>query len=792
MAKDKLSKYYVIDSDDDLDRLIQACKKTRVIAYDFETTGLKKFNKDFKATLLSITFQAGSSIIIPLLHHERTPKQQKQGLKWLEKFGREVLENPLITKYAWNMKYDNQVLRLYNIYIRGTLIDGMLAKYTLDESKPNDLKSMVVRYLPKKAGYQKESNFDKWPWDKKPWNLLTAYASTDTDCTFQLCTFFEKRLIEEGFYPLFRNLIMAASRVLTNVEYHGLPIDWDFNKSLEVKYSKLIEDLNNEIRTLPAIVKFQKRYNKHRVTEYISKLELTLEDLRNEKIIMKRATKPDLNEINKIDKKIKSIETRISNVLTGVYTNKTERELLRLVNFGSTQEMVKLLYEAKYGLKLPILKYTKNKNKKNHGSKNVKKNPSTDEEVLQKLIKEGHDESGFITKLLKLRDYEHNMSTFILGYQSFRQDDNKMHGSFHIHGTVTGRLSSSEPNLQQIPKKEVNPDIKKQYITPKGMLFFSYDYSQAELRMMAHLSGDETLLEAFRTGKDPHLLIACKKYGFDYDKIYPIYKDETHKDYKIWKVRRKQAKQIVFGTIYGIEALKLSQQLSDPKNNIIVTEAEAQKFLDEFFADYPKIRKFIEKQGRYMEKHGYVFSVFGRKRRCPTIYSDKPWEYSEAKRQAVNAPCQSAGSDMALFASILLDRKMRKGQLPRIPEVSTVHDALYHFAYPEYLNPYTVHNFHKICKNPNTKKYFGFSIDDVSMEVDFKVGRTLEEELPYIPGYDYSKLLSPDFSPDEYLKLANETNDINPEDYPKHYPQYFTKEFQKSFKKQYTKIFNTR
>ena len=78
------------------------------------------------------------------------------------------------------------------------------------------------------------------------------------------------------------------------------------------------------------------------------------------------------------------------------------------------------------------------------------------------------------------------------------------------------------------------------------------------------------------------------------------------------------------------------------------------------------------------------------------------------------------------------------------------------------------------------------------MEVDFKVGRTLEEELPYIPGYDYSKLLSPDFSPDEYLKLANETNDINPEDYPKHYPQYFTKEFQKSFKKQYTKIFNTR
>ena len=785
MAKGKLSKYHIISSDSELDKLIESCKKLRVIAYDFETTGLKKFNKDFKATLLSITFQAGSSIIIPLCHHERSKEQHKQGLKWLMKFGREVLENPFIVKYGWNLKFDNQVLRRYDLYVRGPIIDGMLAKYILDESKPNGLKEMVARYLPSKAGYQKEANFDKFDWDKKPWDKLTSYAATDTDTTFRLCVFFEKKLIEEGFYKLYRNLIMGASKVLTNVEYHGLPIDIDLNKQLEVKYAKLIEDTNNDLRSKPELIRFQKRYNKERINSYIEKIELEIEVLNKE-----INDEIDTKTLASLNRKLTAREKKIQSIRTGVFSNKNERSLIAPINFGSQKDMVKFLYEAKYGLKYPILKYTKNKNKKNRGAKNVKKNPSTDEEVLKLLISRGFDTTGFIKTLLKLRDYEHNMSTFIIGYQNSIQDDGRMHGSFHIHGTVTGRLSSSEPNLQQIPKKEVNPDIKRQFIPPKGMLFFSYDYSQAELRMMAHLSGDETLLEAFRTGKDPHLFIACKKYGFNYEETYPIYKDETHKDFKIWKVRRKQAKQIVFGTIYGIEALKLSQQLSDVEKGIIVSEKEAQQFLDEFFDDYPKIKKFIDKQGRYMERHGFVYSVFGRKRRCPTVYSDKPWEYSEALRQAVNAPCQSAGSDMALFASILIDRKMKKGDLPRMPEISTVHDALYHFAHPSYLTPYTVYHFHKLTKNPNTKKYFGFSIDDVSMEVDFKVGRTLEEELPYIPGYDYNKLLQPDFSVDEYLTLSNKTNDINPEDYPKQYPEYFTKEYKKAFRKHYIKVFN--
>lgn len=771
MTKKAKTPYHIIQNFKELKILVKLCKKAPLVSLDFESTGVKRFNKDFKPTILTVTFQAGSSIIIPLQHHERTEAQQIEGMRWLQYFGKHIVSNPKVTKAAWNYKFDGSVFKRYGIYTRGTIIDAMLAKYILNEEKPNDLKSMVVKYIPKFSGYEKADNFDELPWDRKPFDRLCEYAAIDTDATFQLAVFFEKKLMENNFYPLYRNLIMSASQVLMEAEYHGLPIDIELNKDLDLKYSKLIEESYNDMNNLIPVRKFQMGYNKSRVKNYIAKLEAELEALKEDE-----DTKPV---------KISNLEKKLRNLSMGIYSNKKEKSLNDPINFGSTQQLVEFLYTHKKGLKLPIIEYTKNKNKKN---KSDKKNPSTSEDTLLKLKKE--DKSGFIDFLLKLRGYEHIYSTFIKGYQEFIQDDGRIHGSFHIHGTVTGRLSSSKPNLQQIPKKEVNPDIKKQYIALKDHLYFAYDYSQAELRMMAHLSQDEVLLEAFAKGQDPHLAIACIKYKTTYEKAYKIYKDETHKDYKTWKVRRKQAKQIVFGTIYGIEALKLSQQLSDYESGIIITEKQAQQFLDEFFDEHPKVRAFIDNQGELMEENGYVSSIFGRRRRCPTIYSDKIWLYNEALRQAVNAPCQSAGSDMALFASVLIFNKMRKGDLPYMPEVSTVHDALYHFSLPKFLNPWTIYQIHKICKNPSTHKYFGFRIDDISMEVDFSVGRTMAEELPFIPGYDYTKMLSKDFSLDEYYAEQAKVKNIALDDYPKAFPQYFTKEFKKQFKNEYQDTFN--
>ena len=164
--------------------------------------------------------------------------------------------------------------------------------------------------------------------------------------------------------------------------------------------------------------------------------------------------------------------------------------------------------------------------------------------------------------------------------------------------------NSQEPNLQQIPKTSVDPNIKKQLVAPDGKLYMALDYSQAELRIMAHLSGDETYLEAFAKGQDPHLAIAAKKYGVSYEEAYKAYSDEQHPDHNLWKNRRKQAKQICFGIIYGIQKKLLAVKLSDPKSGIIVTPDEAQQQLNEFFYEHPKIKKFMIHQEKVLIKHG--------------------------------------------------------------------------------------------------------------------------------------------------------------------------------------------
>lgn len=763
------TRYLICKNKKQIKKLIQCCKETKVASVDFETTGTLLFNSNFYPTILTVTYQAGSAVIIPLGHPDSPMRES--WLRNLRYFGRQVIENPEITKVAWNWKFDNKVFQKYGIYSRGTVIDAMLAKYLLNEERPHGLKQMVNRYLPEFSGYEKSDNFDELPWDRKPFKALCRYGSIDTDATYRLAVFLENKLIQHGFYQTYRNLIMPASKVLQSAEFRGLNIDVELNTSLHIKYEKLIQDAIDDLRQMPIMKTYAVKALQAKKEIYISAIEAEIEELEKK------------NGDGSKNRQIKSREQKIISFASGNFSNKKEKALLEPFNFKSVKQLVDLIYISPYGLKYPIIAYTKDQK-----TKRSSQTPSTSEDTLIALLPE--DKHGFINKLLTLRGYEHTYSTFISGYKEKIQDDRKMHPSFNIHGTVTGRLSSSDPNAQQIPKKEVNPDIKKQFITPPGMLFLAYDYSQAELRIMAHLSGDEVLLDAFASGKDPHLAIACQKYGENYDEILPIYLDETHPRYKEWKVKRKQAKQIVFGTIYGIEAKKLSSQLSDPKTGLVVTPEEAQAFLDEFFHEHPKVKKFINKQANRMKKKGYVETLFGRRRRCPKVYSENYGEYLEALRQSVNAPCQSAGSDMALFASVIIYTEMKKGNLPFIPEVSTVHDSIYNYSLPEFINPWTIYQFHCICKNPDTKTYFGFKIDDVDMDMDFSIGRNMIEEYPYTPGYDYSKMLSPDFTEEEYFAEHRKTKHIPVSEYPKAFPEYFTEEFLTSFKNTWTKKFN--
>jgi DNA polymerase I-like protein with 3'-5' exonuclease and polymerase domains len=680
-----------------------------------------------------------------------------------------VIENPKITKVGWNLKFDLQIFELFGIYVRGTVLDGMLMKYLLNEEKPNDLKSMVRRYLPEHGDYEKSDKFDKIPWDKKPLEPLCKYGCQDTDYTLRLSMFFESKLIEIGMYPLFRHLIMPASRVLQHAEKTGLYLDREFNQELLESYKPKIDQAISSCLNLTRVKKFSRWLTEQRISKYLESIESELEDMDYRDPANKR--------------KIASREQKISNIRAGVFTTKKELELTREVNLGSPIDLPLLLYSKK-GFNFPVIKYTKDKKTNRDTDK-----PSTDEDTLVELrltVKDPESPKAiFLDNLLELRGLKKMYTTYIEGWHDKVQDDDRIHGQFKIIGTTSGRLSSSEPNLQQIPKTSVDANIKKQLVAPKGKLYMALDYSQAELRIMAHLSGDETYLEAFAKGQDPHLAIAAKKYGVSYDEANKAYSDEQHPDYKVWKNRRKQAKQICFGIIYGIQKKLLAVKLSDPKAGIIVTPDEAQQQLNEFFQEHPKIKKFMINQEKVLIEHGYIKSLFGRKRRLPQVYSDNEQEAAYAVRLSVNMPCQSAASDMNLFASILNYWKMRQGKLPFMQETCNVHDATYYLVSPEYINTWVVYEIWETCRNPNTKEYFNFQIDDVSMSMDFVIGRSMAEELPFIPGYDYRKMLEPDFNPDEYLEEHRKFKGIEIEDYPKLYPEEIEKNKREFRKRMY-------
>jgi DNA polymerase-1 len=753
------TKYKIITNKQELKKLIQCCKQTGYASVDFETNAEPIYNKSFKPTILSVTFQPGFGCSIPLDHFE-TEKYTSSDWNWkkmLRKFGEEIIENPNVVKVAWNYKFDDQIFQKYNIYYRGVCLDGMLAKYLLNEEKPNDLKSMVRRYLPEYGDYEKQDKFDKIPWDKKEMEPLCHYGCQDTDYTLRLMLFFEKKLIDLGLYNTYRNLIMTASRVLTSVEKNGLYVDRAFNQELLDSYLPKIEAAKEAIYNLPKVKKFTKLYNQSKIEKYIAKLEEEIENLDP-----------------RVDKrKIQSREQEIANIRAGVFTTKKELELIRPVSLGSSVDLPQLMYSEE-GFNFEVIK------------KNDSGKPSTDEETLTNLRltvkKPDSPKAVFLDSLLELRGLEKMYKTYIEGWHEKTQDDDRLHGRFLIHGTTSGRLSSAEPNAQQIPKTSVDPNIKKQLVAPKGTLYIASDFSQAELRIMAHLSGDETYLNAFNSGQDPHLAIAATKYHVPYEEALKIYEDENHPDHKIWKVRRKQAKQIAFGLIYGIGAKLLAVKLSDPKSGIIVTPEEAQKEMDIFFGQHPKLKTFLKKQEKFLRKNGYLVSLFGRKRRLPQIYSSDRGEEAYALRLALNFPCQSAASDMCLFGSILIYYLMRQGKLPPTKSVCLVHDANYQITKPENINTWSIYEMWQIYRNPLTKPYFGFQIDDLDMEMDFVIGRSMAEELPFIPGYDYRKMLEPDFSVEEYMEEHKKYKHIKIKDYPK----IFKKEIKK-YKEGYEK-----
>lgn len=276
---------------------------------------------------------------------------------------------------------------------------------------------------------------------------------------------------------------------------------------------------------------------------------------------------------------------------------------------------------------------------------------STSEEVLVAL-KDRHEIVGLI---LDYRALSKLITTYISALPGYIAADGKIHTTYNQTVTATGRLSSSNPNLQNLPiRSERGRFIREAVIPDDGCLFLSADYSQIELRLMAHFSQDEHLLAAFRNGQDVHAATAAKIFGL------PI--EQVTKD------QRRKAKTANFGIIYGISAFGLSQQLD-------CSRTEAKQLIDDYFAAFPRVIEYIESQKELARQKGYAETLFGRKRYLPDIHSQNATVRSFAERNAVNAPIQGTAADIIKMAMVSIHRRLKEEKL-QAQMTMQVHDEL--------------------------------------------------------------------------------------------------------------------
>jgi len=289
-------------------------------------------------------------------------------------------------------------------------------------------------------------------------------------------------------------------------------------------------------------------------------------------------------------------------------------------NINSTPQLRTILFEK---LKLPVIKRTKT-------------GPSTDATVLEELAAQGH---ALPRLLLEYRQIDKLKGTYVDALpQLVNPETGRIHTSFNQTVAATGRLSSSDPNLQNIPvRTEQGAEIRKGFIPADGYLFLAADYSQIELRILAHLSGDPAFVEAFRRGVDIHRQTAALVFDVLPEDVTPQ--------------MRAAAKTINFATIYGIGPFALAQRLG-------TSVAEARNFIDQYFERFPGVRRYLDEQIAHAREHGYVETLSGRRRYIPEIRSDNFSVRQFGERAATNAPVQGTAADIIKLAMIDIHREL--------------------------------------------------------------------------------------------------------------------------------------
>ena len=285
------------------------------------------------------------------------------------------------------------------------------------------------------------------------------------------------------------------------------------------------------------------------------------------------------------------------------------------------------------------------------GGKKTKTGYSTAADVLEKLA----PDYPVIQKILDYRTYTKLNSTYADGLGMFIGPDGRIHSRFNQTITATGRISSTEPNLQNIPiRMELGREIRKVFVPKDGYVFLDADYSQIELRVLAHMSGDERLIEAYRSAQDIHAITASQVFHIPLAEVTPL--------------QRRNAKAVNFGIVYGISAFGLSEDLS-------ISRKEALEYINRYFETYPQVKSFLDGLVETAKEQGYVTTMFGRRRPVPELKSGNFMQRSFGERVAMNSPIQGTAADIIKIAMIRVDRRLREeGLKSRL--ILQVHDEL--------------------------------------------------------------------------------------------------------------------
>lgn len=637
------------DTPKKIDKVLNQLEATDTFVFDLETTSLQIM--EARIICIALSWEKGLGVTI---------KWDALSTEQLDRLSK-IMRSKQV-KVGHNLKYDIGVLLANKIKVRGPFFDTLLAIHLIDENiRDKSLDAMTLRYTDmgeywqpleeakKRIMKERKIKKDDLSYDMIPYKTLQKYAQCDADATYRLYEIYKPELKRQNLYEFMQKYSIPTMQLLLEMEHKGIAVDREKLLVLIDEYREKEEAAAKAVLEEDAVKKYEKIRRKRAGRGYAKHWE-------EAKTLKTRF--PDVDEY---------IETRI-------------KDKDWKFNPKSPKQLAEILFKD-------VLMLTPEKFSKET------KEPSTDEEVLTGLAEQG---IPLAQKIIDHRKLSKFISTYLVSSYVLSEFDGRVHANFMQHVTVTGRLSCSDPNLQNIPRGA--KDLKECFLADPGYTFVKADLGQAEFRCWAHYSRDTDMISDIEeSGMDIHRKMASDLYG--------VPESEISKD----DPRRTVAKASTFGLMFGRGPAAIAREHGMP-----IEQAKQLRTL--FFERYPKATNWLKKQVAYAQEFKHVKTWMGRIRRLPDIDSENDGVRAEAERQATNAPIQGLASNMNDHFMVTTVKQARKKKLKFYP-VLTQHDAQIYQVWES-----DVRSMMHIMKHVVDTAFPDFTC---RMELDFEVGNTL-------------------------------------------------------------------